>query len=373
MTDLQEHNDMTSKICTSGNKGEWSEFYTFCYLLNMGILKTADKNLNPNTSAFLPVIRIIRREDECVKDYCPDGGIVKIYIDKELVKEVPKTEFEKTVSILYQKIKEGKTNDSDFQNRMHKFMMNIHCIKIKANSTSKKDIDIQIHDVNTNQTPIQGFSIKSYVGNDPTLLNAGKTTNFTFRIGGCNDDLMDNINGIDTKNKIFNRMDAILGAGCSLEFIGMDSDRFKKNLQMVDSSMPQIMAQMLLVHYTEGKSRLSDVVSVLEKNDPFEMDNKGYYIYKMKTVLCAFALGMVPSEKWTGIEDANGGYIIVKEDGDIVCFFLYNRNVFEEYLLECTKFERPSTSRHEYMTIYKEGDEYHIKLNLQIRFTKPRN
>jgi hypothetical protein len=110
---------------------------------------------------------------------------------------------------------------------------------------------------------------------------------------------------------------------------------------------------------------------MLEERDPLRMDNPGYYAYKMKTVLCAFALGMIPSEPWGGIEDANGGYIVVKEDGDVVCFFLYDRNEFEDYLLGCTEFERGSTSRHGYLSIYEDGGEYFMKLNLQIRFTKP--
>lgn len=363
---------MIPKGGLSANKGEWSEFYTFCYLLNAGILKTADKNLNPKASAFLPIIKIIRREDGAVKDYYPDKDkCVRIYINNEPVKTVPKVDFENTVSMLYQNMKDGTTDDSDFQKRIQEFMGTIRCTKIKANSTEKKDIEIQIHDTNTNQTPIQGFSIKSYIGNKPTLLNAGRTTNFTFRVKGCDEELMKKVNSIETRTKIMDRIETIYSAGCSLEYSEMDSDCFRRNLQKVDSLMPQIMAQMLLTHYTTGKAKLSEVASVLEKEDPLSMDNDGYYIYKMKTVLCAFALGMIPSDPWNGIEDANGGYIVVKEDGDVVCFFLYDRNVFEEYLLECTMFERGSTSRHGYIEVYEKGGEYFIKLNLQIRFTKP--
>ena len=270
-------------------------------------------------------------------------------------------------------MRDGTTDDGEFQERIKRFMGTIRCTKIKANSTEKRDIEIQIHDTNTNQTPIQGFSIKSYVGNRPTLLNAGRTTNFTFLVRGCDANLMDAVNSIDTRTKIVDRVRAILSAGCTLEFAGMDSDCFRRNLQKVDSLMPQIMAQMLLAHYTTGVGKLSEVVAMLERDDPLGMDNDGYYTYKMKTVLCAFALGMIPSDPWSGIEDANGGYIVVKEDGDVVCFFLYDRNVFEEYLLESTMFERASTTRHGYMEVYRENDGYYLKLNLQIRFARPRD
>ena len=66
--------------------------------------------------------------------------------------------------------------------------------------------------------------------------------------------------------------------------------------------------------------------------------------------------------------EANGGYIIVKADGEILAYHIYNRNFFEQYLLDNTILERASTSRHDYMSLYEENGEMFIKLNLQIRF-----
>ena len=63
-------------------------------------------------------------------------------------------------------------------------------------------------------------------------------------------------------------------------------------------------------------------------------------------------------------------YIIVREDGEILCYHLFNRNEFETYLINNTKFETASTSRHEFGSIYKDNGKYYIKLNLQVRFIK---
>ena len=101
----------------------------------------------------------------------------------------------------------------------------------------------------------------------------------------------------------------------------------------------------------------------LEKGHPF-------YSYKFKKLLTECALGMIPSKMWDGTADATGGYIIVREDEEVLCYHLFNRNEFENYLLKNTKFETASTSRHEFGKIYKENNEYYIKLNLQIRFIK---
>jgi type II restriction enzyme len=73
---------------------------------------------------------------------------------------------------------------------------------------------------------------------------------------------------------------------------------------------------------------------------------------------------------WTGELDAMGGYLVVKEDGDVLAYHIYNRNFFENYLLNNTKLDTASSTRHDFGKIYSEGREQFFKLNLQIRFKK---
>ena len=82
------------------------------------------------------------------------------------------------------------------------------------------------------------------------------------------------------------------------------------------------------------------------------------------------ALGMMPSRVWTGELDATGGYLVVKEDGEVLCYHIYNRNEFEDYLLNNTKLETASSTRHDFGTVYEEVTKQFFKLNLQIRFLK---
>ena len=77
---------------------------------------------------------------------------------------------------------------------------------------------------------------------------------------------------------------------------------------------------------------------------------------------------MEPSEKWEGMEEANGGYIAVKSDGEVLAYFLYDRMKFETYLLDNTNFERASTNRNDFAYLYKEKGKMYMKLNLDIRF-----
>ena len=84
--------------------------------------------------------------------------------------------------------------------------------------------------------------------------------------------------------------------------------------------------------------------------------------------MVATALGMLPSKAWSGRYEATGGYLVVKSDGDVICFHLYDRNLLEDYLFNNTKFETPSKSRYNMGEVYRNGDKYYFNLVLQIRF-----
>jgi type II restriction enzyme len=93
-----------------------------------------------------------------------------------------------------------------------------------------------------------------------------------------------------------------------------------------------------------------------------------FYAYKIKHLLTSAALGLMPATAWDGKFDANGGYLVVKKDGEILCYHFYDRNRFEDYLFSNAYLERSSTTRHEYATIVKEADGIlSFKLNFQVR------
>ena len=140
---------------------------------------------------------------------------------------------------------------------------------------------------------------------------------------------------------------------------------------MIDSSLPSIIAETLLLFFTTTYSKTSDLISEISRRNPLRYDlgsKHPFYSYKMKHFLTDVALGMMPSKVWSGELDATGGYLIVKESGDILCYHIYNRNEFEEYLFENTKFETASSTRHEFGKIFEDGGNMYFKLNLQIRF-----
>ena len=253
------------------------------------------------------------------------------------------------------------------------FMSTIGCTKLKAPSKDKADIHIVIHDLRTNMTPLLGFSIKSQLGSASTLLNAGATTNITYTICGKNlsDEKIAEINSIDSH---LERMAEIGKQGCSLSYKEIDSAVFMNNLQFLDICMPQFIADCLLVDSVGEDSSLTHCVSEVAKKNPFGYNGKNvaeFYEHKMKVLLLSAALGMTPGKEWTGRYDANGGYLVVRKDGEIVCYHFYNQNDVEDYLYNNTRFERASRGRYNFGSLYR-GDDggVYIKLNLQIRFKK---
>lgn len=248
------------------------------------------------------------------------------------------------------------------------FANGIKVTKIKAPSSDTTDISMQIEDIHTNYIRNVGFSIKSEVGNAPTLLNAGKTTNFIYKITDITSEQAEEINAINTKTKIKDRVKAIKDFGGCISYADIEHQGFKRNLIMVDSSMPQIIGNMLLYYYEEDVKECDKLVKLAGERDPLGYGDAMMYEYKFKKFLCSCALGMKPAKKWDGLDEANGGYIIVKADGEILAYHIYNRNFFEQYLLDNTILERASTSRHEYMSLYEEDGEIFIKFNLQVRF-----
>lgn len=354
----------------SGNKGDWSEIYAMFKLLGDKQLFAGDADLNRVEELFYPIIKIIRNEREGNFEYALNDDLVIITGGEEELR-IPVRTFIEQSAFLLNKIRES--TGSFTIPEIEEFMTEINCHTLKANSSSKTDIRIVIHDQRINQTAELGFSIKSQLGGEATLLNAGKTTNFIYNIENFNStpDIVSSINSINTNSKIKDRIARINALGGVLSFNTLEQRVFMNNLVLIDSLLPNILAEIIKLFYTSNLNKVEELISNINRVNPLNYDTSfehTFYEYKIKRFLTDVALGMTPSKVWSGIYDATGGYLIVKENGDVLCYHIYNRNQFEDYLFTNTKLETASSTRHNFGTIYQEDGQYLFKLNLQIRF-----
>lgn len=366
----------------TGNKGEWSELYAFLKILSENRIYGADGNLNRREDVYYDVSCIIRDEGDGELHYSvsEDGLYVEVKSGDTTLARICRDKVIEEAEFLLENIRSAEVSAFS-RDRTEDFMGSLKCRKLKAPSKDKSDIIIRIHDYRTGMKPTLRFSIKSNLGHLPTLLNPGRTTNFIYKLEGeITDELIEVVNGtmnVDTgvsktKTTLAARYNELISAGVRLTYVHTECPVLEDNLRLINYVLPQVVAEMLKLHYIERVSLISKQVDVLSKRNFLKYratEDHAYYEYMIKKLLTSYALGMQSATPWSGIEDASGGYLIVRLDGEVLCFHLYNRNDFEDYLIRNTKLDTPSTSRYGFSKIFKGPDDcYYLKLNLQIRF-----
>ncbi|MBN1803159.1 MAG: HpaII family restriction endonuclease [Candidatus Lokiarchaeota archaeon] len=152
---------MSTKNLTA-NRGEWSELYVFFKLLSDGELYAADGDLNKINNIYYPIVKIIRDEIDGKWDYYRNSKIKIINAQtKEIVQEIPISDFELNAKNLLNTLKDKKNKGSFSLPSIENFMKAIKCNSIKLRPTEKRDITIVVHDLRTGKKPTLGFSIKS--------------------------------------------------------------------------------------------------------------------------------------------------------------------------------------------------------------------
>jgi len=379
-----------------GNKGEWSELYVLLKLLADGKLYAADENLERIEEVFYPIIKILRNEVGQKREYALNGQVKIIDGDtQKLLTEFPTANFIKNAHQLFQDITKAKGRSFSFP-QYEDFLTSIDINSLKAKSIDKSDITLIVHDLETGQNPQLGFSIKSLIGKNSTLFNPQAGTNFIYKIGVPEGKEFD-IEAFNQQTfaaaqapkiaKIAVRLERLADLNYPVIFDSIQSQNLELNLTMVDSKLPSILSYILYYKFRYSISNVIDLITKLNEENPLDYNmslGHPFYEFKIKNLLSDYALGMTPESVWTGQYDATGGIIIVKSDGDVLCYHICDKNKFQDYLINHTKLEQASTSENKenpghpstsksakpfkFGWVSEENGEYFIKLNLQIRF-----
>ncbi len=236
----------------------------------------------------------------------------------------------------------------------------------KSIANKKDDVTLINLDNNKNINVKLSYSIKSQLGRPAIILNASKHTNFIYKITNISEDDVKRINSINTPSKLKDRIHELEKINANIEFVGLTSDAFEKNLKMIDYKLPDVLAEVLLNSYKNDEKFLKKLFSESSIYETNELSIK-----KLKDFLEAISFGIMPSKEWNGINNVNGGIIIVSNDKKIyVLDMIYFSDEVRKYLLENTKLDSPSSTRYNMLNIYKKNNEFYFTLNLQVRYIK---
>ena len=370
------------------NKGEWAEFYVMLKLLGEGKLYTADNILKKKLDSYLDVLKIIRQEFETqVLEYIVDQDnavvTVKPQGSETVLATIPMQEFEYNAITLFEGLKRVKGMSVIAPDSVCEFAKVIYVSKPKAPAVKalkkqfggKNDIFIEVRDGQTAIVSVMGFSIKSKFGHNPTLFNAGSSSQYLFKLSGCDDAKMGEFNAIS---------DGKGGRGWSLcreylfshsigaEFAQTQYPTYNENLFLVRESMPKIMAWCVYDRLlgSNAEHGVKETVERMSAVNPLGVGNPAVYYEKaIKDFLMAGFTGMTAGNKWDGKEQVNGGYIVVMDDGDVICYHSSDREAFRDYLYRNTYFEYVSADKYNWSRIIKIDGEYYLPLNVSVRFS----
>lgn len=376
----------------AANRGEWAELYVLFKLLADGKIYAADEKLNKNIYSYLEVIKIFREEVKNVITEYHAGATVEIYVGGKHSASIPASEFLHNAQILLEAIKTCNGRAFEAPATTKTFMLNSKIFQVKAKSVSslgdlggKNDIVMQVRDPQTALVTISGYSIKA-VGQSPaTLFNTAPASAFVYKLKNATACDMQNINALVTssggKDKGA-RLEYIKSHGIEMIFqgnkipAGKTRSVFADNLDLVRGDMQSVLNHIILTHYMESgaKNKLTDICEVLIANNPLNKINpQVFYPKAIKDFLYASFAGMTASAPWDAREVVNGGFIVAKDNGEVLVFHTRDGESFKNFLFHNTKIDRPSSSEkkgYPYAHAYKVGDDYYFDLNFQIRFLK---
>lgn len=339
----------------------------------------------------------LRNGSDFVQEISKEQYILEYVIDKAtnmvdikdqgtntVLASIPTKDFSYNASNLYNGIKDCKGSAVPAPSPVCDFAQVIYVSKPKAPAVKalkkqfggKNDIFIEVRDGQTSIVSVMGFSIKSKFGQPPTLFNAGSSSQFLYKLTGCDAKTMRKFNAItgDDGGRGWGRCREYLTSHkITLEFTKPQNPIYNDNLFLVRESMSKIMAWCVkdrLIDST-GTYEVMETVERMAAANPLNVPNPEIYYEKaMKDFLMAGFTGMTAGTRWDGKEQVTGGYIVVMDDGDILCYHSNDRESFRDYLYRNTRFEYVSSKKYVWSYIFTDNGEFYLPLNISVRFNK---
>lgn len=342
------------------NKGEWAELYVLARVLCEKAISVGRYSAT-TTRHDLEVLTVSRSDEQFAQFSFEDDHVVLESSGNRISRLI-------LGDLLEKFLPEIIVGDWVFTSDTGQQLLDLLEIIQLKEGTQKSDLFLSLRDPTSGIIGRQGYSVKSFIGSTPTLLNASTITNFTYKITPViADSKIAELQSLAIR-KMCNRLRL---DGYSFELVHLEQE-FETNLLMVDSRMVEILSHSLLAYYTmEGgrDTRVDSIVDFLESSNPMSVRNPGFfYRHKWKDFLEASAYGLTPSRPWDGLKTAPGGLIVVDKSGDLTCMPGGSSDDHREFLIRSTKFDTASRKRHRFGKLHSFAGDFLVKLNLQIRY-----
>lgn len=350
------------------NRGEWSELYAIFYLLSNKKLKIVDSNMKMITDDLFIVESVIAEKKKGNIEFKIDGDyIIPIVLGNEM-QPISTQGVNNFRLAIFKGITNSGVGGGAFKlDDVDQWLRNINIYSTyKGKSGNKQDLSLINLDLRREDSFKLGYSVKSQLGSPATILNASSQTNFKYKIKGLNVHELEQVNEINTRTKLIDRLSKIYELGGIIEFDSVTSEVFEKNLRMIDMSLPKALGEILLNSYKTSEKNL---LNLFKASTIYE--DEMIAIKKMKDFLLACSLGMFPGTIWNGEFSADGGLVIISLDSNVyILDLVYYRKEVENYLIYNTKLDSPSSKRYSMLELYEENNEIYFTLNLQVRYIK---
>lgn len=367
------------------NKGEWGEVYCILRILAERKIYIADGSGRKHSEDCLNVLELMRKEaaERIVRYHCsPLTTEVTITFDSYR-KTLPASMFLKLADTMLVEIKNGKGTFALSEN-LQKEINETGLQSVKAVSKDKNDVYLTILDPRSGVTRKNiGFSIKSELGNAPTLFNTGTNSALVYELDGMTPKLMNEINSMFEDNgkvSVLSRFQALLSKGIKLTFVGFPIHKrhriqvFRENLEILNPRLPLYFDTALrgILSQKCPSRDIPTVTDYVSQINPAQVQRPHeVYEYMIKAFLYASYCGLTAGTLWNGKSNVNGGFIRVAADGEVLAFYALESDSFKQYLFDNSLIDFPATdkSHGNYAEVYEENGKYYFRLNFQIRYS----
>lgn len=352
----------------SFNRGEWSELYGVLFLLVKPKLNIVNSKLE-SINDTLYLLKKIMLDSRIKLEYVTDNSTnnILVFANGDEIKKYTFQEIDEERNKILQSIINHSERTGAFTiPNSESFVNDITAsTSFKSKSGNKSDVATLVLDNVKQKEYVLNYSIKSLLGSPATILNASNNTNFKYKIINFSREQMIEVNNIETRTKLLDRIQKIKSySNTKIVFDSVVSENLEYNLKMIDSLLPQYLGNTLLYSYEYDNKNLKQIFKLANNDLEEEFANK-----KLGDFLNGISFGFVPGSRWNGVNSVNGGLIVVKNNGEVVVLdLMYYPSEVNDYLINESKLDSPSTHRYHMLEVYEENGEFYFTLNLQVRY-----